>query len=116
MEVLQRLAIFGDAAQRLAKEADEFSEVRVYDDGFSNRAIACPAKLVDEVAEVVQVGLLFINRLVHDRQLDLAQNGCSHEAGIDQEVAVAGVQPVLDSIDAQLRVGTQAQPDLLHLG
>jgi hypothetical protein len=57
------------------------------------------------VTEIVKIYRLFVDGcFVRDRQLYLTENGGAFELDVDQEVPIAGVQPVLHSIYFELRV------------
>lgn len=61
MKVLQGFTSFRNTAERLAKEAYELGEVGIDYNGFGDGSVTCSTQLVDEVAEVVKVCLLFVH-------------------------------------------------------
>jgi len=100
VEVSQRaVSGFVHAAEVPLEERSEFGKMGVYHNGLTNGSILRSAELVDEVAEVVEVGIALVRGVVCDGELHLAEHRRVVQSNVDEKVAVTGVESVLYAVN-----------------
>lgn len=107
----------GGWGELLPEEGSELCEVGVDDHGLGDGAVAGPAELVHEMAEMIEILLLLIpSSLIHDGQLHLTEQRRPSQPHINQKVLITCIHPILNPIDGKLGMLGQILKHLLNIG